>query len=157
MATPKNSTDSTTQPSAFIKRTLTTLRRPPVLSFGLFAFFLSLPFFPIGHFGAAHDDAYRAFRNGSLEVGAPGVLVNDIDPDGERLTANLLSAPNNGELTLSENGGFLYVPEVNFVGEDNFVYEAIDGGFFDAATVTITITPKPATLRTLDLTSAFGI
>ena len=128
----------------------------PILSFALFAFFLSSPSFPVGHVGAAHDDTYRAFLNGALSVGPPGVLVNDRSRYGDRLIANLLIATNHGLITLNENGSFLYVPDTNFVGEDTFVYEAIDGSFADAATVKITITPKPATFGVSGSPPAFG-
>ena len=143
MVTPKDSTVSTTQPSAFIKRALT-LMCPPILALGIIVYFVSLSFF---HTGAARNDTYRAFRNGSLSVGPPSVLINDTSPNGDRLTAHLRSTPNHGGLIFfNENGSFLYVPDTNFVGEDSFVYEAINGTFSDTATVTITITPKPIAL-----------
>ena len=44
----------------------------------------------------AVDDAYSVTENTTLTVPAPGVLGNDTDPDGDTLTAVLVSAPQHG-------------------------------------------------------------
>lgn len=54
------------------------------------------------------------------------VLNNDEDPEGESLTAELLTPPNNGNLTLDELGNFSYSPNANFNGSDSFSYLAKD-------------------------------
>jgi VCBS repeat-containing protein len=63
-----------------------------------------------------------------LKVLPPGVLVNDLDPDGDALTAILESGPSNGSLTLISNGSFNYTPKSNFNGTDSFTYRGNDGG-----------------------------
>jgi len=73
-------------------------------------------------------------------VAAPGVLSNDTDPDGDSLSANLVSGPVHGTLTLHLNGSFDYMPATNYAGQDSFTYRATDGDHAsDAATVSITV------------------
>ena len=76
-----------------------------------------------------------------LTVPAPGVLGNDSDPDGDPLTAVLVTGPSHGSLTLNANGSFSYTPAANFAGSDSFTYRASDGTVSSSpATVTITVT-----------------
>jgi VCBS repeat-containing protein len=68
-----------------------------------------------------------AFSGGA---GAPltgNVLDNDVDVDGQSLTASLLAAPLHGTLVLAANGSFTYTPEANYRGDDHFSYLASDG------------------------------
>ena len=77
-----------------------------------------------------------------LTVPAPGVLGNDSDPDGDPLTAVLVTGPSHGSLTLNANGSFSYTPAADFAGSDSFSYRASDGTVSSSpATVTITVTP----------------
>ncbi len=70
------------------------------------------------------------------------VLDNDTDADGDTLTANLLSAPATGSVTLNSDGTFTYTPAADTNGDVTFTYEATDGDLnSNAATVTITINP----------------
>ena len=56
------------------------------------------------------------------------VLANDIEVDGETLSATLVEDPSNGEVTLFNNNGiFIYVPESNYFGTDEMYYIASDG------------------------------
>lgn len=69
-----------------------------------------------------------------------GVLANDSDPDGDALTAALVSAPAHGTLSLGPSGAFVYTPAATFVGTDTFSYNAVDTfGNVDLATVTIRV------------------
>ena len=71
---------------------------------------------------------------------AAGVLTNDTDPDGPVKTAQLVSGPANGTLTLNSNGSFTYTPRANFTGTDTFTYRVSDILSTSApATVTITV------------------
>jgi adhesin/invasin len=91
---------------------------------------------------AAAADAYTAPAGGlvALEVGAPGVLGNDTDGDGDPLQAQLVSAPAAGTLELAADGGFRYTPPAVFLGDVTFTYRAIDGrGGESTASVTITV------------------
>ena len=90
--------------------------------------------------GAA--DAYTTAEDTVLTVPAPGVLGNDSDPDGDPLTAVLVTGPSHGSLTLNANGSFSYTPAADFAGSDSFSYRASDGTVSSSpATVTITVTP----------------
>lgn len=70
------------------------------------------------------------------------VLDNDIDPEGEPLTAALVDGPSHAEaFTLNEDGSYSYTPEPGYVGTDTFTYTASAGGGTSAPIlVTITLT-----------------
>src|SRR5204863_219821 len=77
----------------------------------------------------------------STTVGAPGVLSNDSDVDGDSLTAVLVTGPSHGTLTLNANGSFTYTPSSNYNGSDSFTYRANDGqANSNLATAALTIT-----------------
>ena len=72
-------------------------------------------------------DSYTVEPGKKLQVPARlGVLANDLDPEGERLTAILGQAPPNGSLKLWSNGAFSYTPS-QVGGTDAFSYSAFDG------------------------------
>jgi VCBS repeat-containing protein len=58
---------------------------------------------------------------------ARGLMVNDMDVDGDALTTSLMTGPGTGSLTLRSDGSFVYVPVPNFVGTVTFVYRLSDG------------------------------
>jgi len=89
---------------------------------------------------------YTVAENGTLTVSAAeGLLVNDVDPQGQGLEVDG-AAPVNGSsygtLTLNADGSFTYQPDPEFNGTDVFTYRAIDddGNTSNVATVTITVT-----------------
>ena len=59
-------------------------------------------------------------------MAAPGILANDTDPNGDALTAVLVTNPSHGTLTLNANGSFTYTPTAGYTGPDSFVYRARD-------------------------------
>ncbi|VAV85080.1 hypothetical protein MNBD_BACTEROID02-49, partial [hydrothermal vent metagenome] len=76
----------------------------------------------------ANDIDYETVDNVVLIVEEnEGVLSNDSDPDGDLITAILVSDVQNGFLELTSNGAFTYTPNLNFYGTDSFVYKAFDG------------------------------
>jgi len=94
----------------------------------------------------ANDNNFVIDSNTGLIVVAPGILVNDDDDDGDTLTASLVTGTTNGVLALNANGGFTYTPNLDFVGTDQFTYQAFDGTFFsNIATVTIVVIPEGTT------------
>jgi VCBS repeat-containing protein len=95
----------------------------------------------------ANPDGYAVSATSVLTVAAPGVLANDTDPDGEALTASLVSGPSHGALTLRADGSFTYTPVVTYFGTDTFTYSASDGLASSAATVTITVDGRPITVN----------
>jgi hypothetical protein len=92
----------------------------------------------------AAADAYMLFEDGSLDVAAPGVLANDSDPNGDPLTASLVTGPANGALVFFSTGRFVYTPLANFSGEDSFTYRTNDGTE-NSNTVTVGLTVVDST------------
>ncbi|MCL6434297.1 MAG: tandem-95 repeat protein [Leptolyngbyaceae cyanobacterium HOT.MB2.61] len=118
----------------------------------------------------ATGDAYSVSANSVLSVSlAQGVLRNDTDPEGDRLSASITTQPTNGSVTLNADGSFTYTPNANFTSTDTFVYVASDGINNSApATVTITVgavnSPPAVTVpgsqvvfRNTELTIASGL
>lgn len=88
----------------------------------------------------ANNDNYTVAEDQVLSS-AVSVLVNDVDLKGVGLTASLVTAPAHGVLNLNANGHFSYSPNLNFYGQDSFVYSASNGIRSAQATVLVTITP----------------
>ncbi|MFW9787566.1 MAG: Ig-like domain-containing protein [Candidatus Thorarchaeota archaeon] len=88
---------------------------------------------------AVLDDAYITDEDNPLSILAPGILENDGTIFQRLLVVTLASGPSHGTLTLLADGSFTYTPDLNFYGDDLFVYEVSDGTFTDTATVTITV------------------
>jgi VCBS repeat-containing protein len=86
-------------------------------------------------------DYYRTDEDTTLTVSAPGVLANDHDPDGESLSALLITHPKHGTVALQANGAFVYTPTANYNGYDDWTYAANDG--HDSATEAVWILVKP--------------
>ncbi len=90
----------------------------------------------------AANDAYTTDKNVARVVGAPGVLANDSDHDGDTLTLQTtpVTPPANGTVVLASDGSFTYTPANGFSGTDSFVYRIDDGtGRTADGTVTITV------------------
>ncbi|MBI2399476.1 MAG: tandem-95 repeat protein [Deltaproteobacteria bacterium] len=89
----------------------------------------------------ANDDSYATNEDISLNVTAPGVLVND-SIAGANPRAALVSQPVNGTLSFSATGSFSYTPSANFSGSDSFSYKILTDTFeSNAAIVNITVNP----------------
>lgn len=93
----------------------------------------------------SNDMSFDLYLHG--DVAGPvsgGVLFNDVDPDGDYMTARLVDPPAHGTLTFTADGGFTYAPNAGFVGSDSFTYRATDGErLSELATVVINVTPPP--------------
>jgi uncharacterized repeat protein (TIGR01451 family) len=74
----------------------------------------------------AADDNYTAFQNRPLTVPVPGVLGNDVDPNGTPLKAVGVGQPSFGSLVLNPSGSFVYTPNPGWLGIDSFTYYATD-------------------------------
>jgi len=85
------------------------------------------------------NDAYSTPQNTELVVAAPGVLGNDINPEGTALSAVLGTDVNRGTLALNPDGSFTYTPDTGFIGQDSFTYTAQDGSGNSSGTATVTI------------------
>ncbi|MBT8507249.1 hypothetical protein AZH53_02240 [Methanomicrobiaceae archaeon CYW5] len=88
----------------------------------------------------AFDDQYATDENTALVISAPGILANDYDPNGDSLTAILVTDVIHGDLSMQTDGSFGYLPSTGFTGTDVFTYRAFDGELWSAATeVTIAV------------------
>ncbi|HEY0548458.1 MAG TPA: Ig-like domain-containing protein [Verrucomicrobiae bacterium] len=94
---------------------------------------------------AAQPDEFATSENTPLNVSwASRLLANDIDVDGDTLTAVQMSSPSHGNVTLNSNGTLVYTPAAGFYGVDHFDYTAFDGTDHSGPTrVTITVTEQP--------------
>ncbi len=89
---------------------------------------------------AATSNTYSMAAGATLNLTAPGVLGNDIDADGDALTAVLAGGTASGSLVLNGDGSFNYTPNTGFSGSDSFGYRAYDGALYSSiATVSITV------------------
>jgi len=70
---------------------------------------------------------YETAEDVALTISGPGVLRDDIDAEGAKLSAALVTCPTNGTVTLNSDGSFTYTPDANFFGDDFFTYLANDG------------------------------
>lgn len=84
---------------------------------------------PVNDAPTVSKDLYHAREDVVLTVGAPGVLSNDTDVDGDDLTAVLVTGidASDGTLDFNSDGSFEYRPSKNFFGSVVFTYRATDG------------------------------
>ena len=102
---------------------------------------VSLTVTPVNDAPVAADDAYTVAEDSTLDVPAPGILQNDIDPDGDSLLAMVVVPPTHGGLAFGPTGTFEYQPNPDFAGTDSFTYRVSDGQLTSTvATVTFTVT-----------------
>lgn len=91
----------------------------------------------------ATDDVYTTGEDTPLTDG--NVVTDDTgmgadsDPDGDSLTASIVTDVTNGVLQLQGDGSFAYTPQSDFNGTDTFVYAISDGDLTDTGRVTITV------------------
>jgi len=95
----------------------------------------------------AAPDAYSTGTGIALSVPAPGVLANDTDPQGNGLTAQVVTQPTHGTLSMASNGSFTYVRAAGYSGTDSFTYTAADGSFVSSPSrVSLTVLAAGATV-----------
>lgn len=96
---------------------------------------------------SASADSFQALKNTTLNIGAPGVLSNDSDIDGDSLTAIKVNNPTHGLVVLAADGSFSYTPDASYTGPDSFSYRASDGNSPNPTSaitvVTITVASIP--------------
>ena len=111
----------------------------------------------------AKADSYNVNEDTTLTVLAPGVLGDDVDPEGKQLRAEQVTDASHGGVTVKPNGKLIYVPDLNFSGTDTFTYRASDGEMdSDPKTVTITVAavndaPFDITLSDNDIDENAGV
>jgi hypothetical protein len=84
--------------------------------------------------------------------------LNDYDPNGDPITAALVSPTTNGTVVLASDGSFVYTPNAGFAGIDSFGYVAWDAtSVSNTATVTITVSAPTAPKLYLSMANRFGL
>ena len=93
----------------------------------------------------ALPDAYAVVADTTLRIeSANGVVANDLDDNGDPLTAVIRVTPQHGSVALSPDGSFVYTPDANYFGPDRFTYVVYDGELFsNEASVTLTVQRGP--------------
>jgi VCBS repeat-containing protein len=90
----------------------------------------------------AVNDIFTTLEDTTLTQSLPGVLLNDLDAEGDAMTVTVVTPPAHGSLTLNTNGSFSYIPAPNFNGADGFTYVANDGRLAsNVASVILDVTP----------------
>jgi arylsulfatase A len=88
---------------------------------------VTLSVYPVNDKPVAIADAVSVAVGVTAVRSAPGVLINDMDIDGDALTATLVDDVSKGVLTLEQDGAFEYTPDALFAGHDSFSYQVTDG------------------------------
>ncbi|PRY96370.1 gliding motility-associated-like protein [Marinilabilia salmonicolor] len=91
------------------------------------------------------DDTYEMLRYDTLE--GSSLLDNDSDPDDDTFYIERTPTvfPQNGTITIYDDGTFIYIPDPEFTGTDSFEYGICDNGtptLCATATVTITVNDR---------------
>lgn len=81
-------------------------------------------FFRVGNDAPQAVNDSLAVQPGNVLQG--NVLLNDFDPNNDRLTSQVLAAPSKGTLMLRADGSFVYTPSQLFDGADSFSYTVSD-------------------------------
>jgi len=106
---------------------------------------------PTNQAPVAQNDAFTVVRNPATPLTGDVLADNgngaDADPDNNiPLTAQLISQPANGTVTLNPSGTFTFSPTVGFSGETSFTYVVLDAlaAVSNTATVNISVTAQNA-------------
>ncbi len=94
----------------------------------------------------AQNDSYTVASAQPLNVDVnAGVLANDTDTEGDRLSATIVDNPVSGGYSFTSDGSFTYTPLDGFSGTDSFTYTVSDGQLTsEPATVQINVEAPPA-------------
>ena len=114
----------------------------------------------------AVNDSYTTKEETKLSKSTiiTGVMANDYDPDGDAFTAELVEPTAHGTLTFDgKTGGFVYTPEKDFFGVDEFTYQIVETKEDDPKTsnvgkvsITVTNVDDPLTVKIADSSLTVG-
>ncbi|SDJ16945.1 VCBS repeat-containing protein [Ferrimonas sediminum] len=98
---------------------------------------------PVNSAPVAQADSHSVAEGALLTVNAAGVLGNDSDPDGDAITAKLVSGPGHASsFSLNNDGSFSYQHDGSATSNDSFSYRASDGAL-DSGSVSVSLTITP--------------
>jgi hypothetical protein len=95
----------------------------------------------------AADDKFTGIEGGVFNGST--LFANDNDPDGEQLTARLVTNSPDGNVSIHSDGTFTFIPNTDFKGSStSFTYKVTDNGYMPATSNTAAVTinfekPKP--------------
>ncbi|GJE59036.1 hypothetical protein MPOCJGCO_1122 [Methylobacterium trifolii] len=89
---------------------------------------LTITVTPVNDAPIANPDNFSTNTNQSLSITPAGLLANDTDVDGDTLSVTSITQPQNGTVTINQDGNLLYTPNTGYSGTDRFTYRAYDGG-----------------------------
>lgn len=104
---------------------------------------------------AADDEGYTNMLGADVVVAAPGVLGNDRDVDGDTLTAEFVSGPATGIVTLAADGSFTWTGGAPGTSA-TFTYRTFDGQAYSAP-ATVTVSAEPVAGIALTVRDAAGV
>jgi len=93
---------------------------------------------PVNDAPAIEDRTLETFSNTPITQ-----LLEGIDIDGDTIVFDIYQAALNGSVTI-ENNIIVYQPNTNFVGQDEFIYQAFDGQVYSQALITIEVKSMPS-------------
>lgn len=118
---------------------------------------VSITVTPVADAPIAARDEYHTDPNQTLVVSAAdGVLHNDSDGDGDSIMASIVTGAANGGVALNADGSFSYVPGLDFVGDDSFIYEVTDGALVSQTTVDVSVTTNDLASFRVETTTISG-
>ena len=120
---------------------------------------ISISIEPVNDPPLAVGDAIEVDEGGtatSLTNGVRSVLDGDSDPEGDPLTAELISDPTHGSLSLEEDGTFIYSHDGSETKNDSFTYRVDDGTDLSAIT-TVTVKINPARIDAVPSMGLLGL
>jgi hypothetical protein len=81
--------------------------------------------------------------------------VSAYDPEGDEITYEITRYASHGRVSLTDRhtGAYVYTPDPGYVGQDSFDYVVRDryGNYSTSATVSIQVSPRPATVTYADI------
>jgi VCBS repeat-containing protein len=94
-----------------------------------------------GHPPTGKPTLHNATENTTVTVPAPGVLAGASDPDGDSLTAVLVTnvPANKGVVTLNPDGSFVFTPVTGVTGSLTFTIKVQDSTGLLSATVNVAV------------------
>ena len=97
---------------------------------------LSITITPVNDGPVAATTTDQTAEDTPLAGSLPGT-----DVDSSPLTYTLVEGASRGTIVVNSNGTYLYTPELNFYGEDQFTFQVSDGQLVSSATLLIVVHP----------------
>jgi VCBS repeat-containing protein len=103
--------------------------------------FIQQSSFVSGNAPVAVNESYNVSASTPRVVAAAqGVLINDSDLDNNLQSAQLITSPAHGTVTLNADGSFTYTPTNGYTGADSFTYQAVDTTFIQSNVGIVSLT-----------------